>query len=234
MDQAASHSRARQRHTNRVVYWLARMPLQFFLKFYFRASRAGYEQIPASGAAIIASNHRSFFDPFVIGTMSRRPIYYVAKSELFRNPVLAWFISALGGFPVERGTGDRDAIHTAKELLARGELVLIFPEGTRTRPGPLAKPKRGVGRLALESGAPVIPVAIIGTEDVRNGILLRRHRVRVIAGKALEFGGEQPSSPELAECVAASVWQDVSGLWESLGGAPALQDLEQPELAGVA
>jgi len=234
MDQAASHKRARQSHINRVVYWLARMPLQFFLKFYFRASRTGQEQIPARGAAIIASNHRSFFDPFVIGTMSRRPIYYVAKSELFRNPVLAWFLSALGAFPVERGTGDRDAIRTAKELLARGELVLIFPEGTRTRPGPLAKPKRGLGRLALESGAPVIPLAIIGTEDVRNGILLRKRWVRAIAGTPLEFGGEQPSSPELAESVTARVWQDVSELWESLGGAPAPQDLEQPELAGVA
>lgn len=234
MDQAASHQRARQAHTNRAVYWAARIPLQILLKLYFRASRLGTGRIPHNGPAIIASNHRSFFDPFVIGTMSRRPIYYVAKSELFRNPVLAWFLSALGAFPVERGVGDRDAIQTAKELLARGELVLIFPEGTRTRPGPLGHPRRGVGRLALESGAPVIPVSIIGTEDVRSGILLRPRRIRVVAGSPLEFKREEQSSPELAESVTADVWQAVSGLWESLGGTPGLQDLEQPELAQVA
>jgi glycerol-3-phosphate dehydrogenase (NAD(P)+) len=234
MDQAASHRRARQAHTNRVIYWMARIPLQIALKFYFRASRLGQEQIPAAGPAILASNHRSFFDPFVIGTLSRRPIYYVAKSELFRNPVLAWFVSALGAFPVERGAGDRDAIRTAHELLARGELVLIFPEGTRTRPGPLGHPRRGVGRLALESGAPVIPLAIYGTQDVRKGILLRPRKVRVSVGAPLEFGGEQPSSPELAESVTAEVWQAVSALWESLGGTVAQPNHEQPDLARVA
>jgi glycerol-3-phosphate dehydrogenase (NAD(P)+) len=234
MDQAASHRRARQAHTNRVIYWMARIPLQIALKFYFRASRLGQEQIPASGPAILASNHRSFFDPFVIGTLSRRPIYYVAKSELFRNPVLAWFVSALGAFPVERGAGDRDAIRTAHELLARGELVLIFPEGTRTRPGPLGQPRRGVGRLALESGAPVIPLAIHGTQDVRKGILLRPRKVRVRVGAPLEFGCEQQSSPELAESVTAEVWQAVSALWESLGGTVAVPNLEQPDLARVA
>jgi 1-acyl-sn-glycerol-3-phosphate acyltransferase len=234
MDQAASHERARHARTNRVIYWVARIVLQVLLKFYWRASRAGREQIPSSGPAIIASNHRSFLDPFVIGTMSMRPIYYVAKSELFRNPVLAWFLSALGAFPVERGAGDRDAIRTAKELLARGELVLIFPEGTRTRPGPLGHPRRGVGRLALESGAPVIPVAINGTEDVRKGILLRPRRISVIAGGPLEFDREEPSSPELAESVTAEVWRAVSMLWESLGGVPAARDLEHSELAHVA
>jgi 1-acyl-sn-glycerol-3-phosphate acyltransferase len=210
------------------------VPLQFLLKFYFRASRVGLDQIPARGAAIIASNHRSFFDPFVIGTMSRRPIYYVAKSELFRNPLLAWFLSALGAFPVQRGVGDLDAIRTAEQLLERGELVLIFPEGTRTRPGPLGRPRRGVGRLALESGAPVIPLAINGTEAVRKGILLRPHRVSVIAGHPLRFPREQPSSPQAAEAVTAQIWHEVSKLWESLGGAPAVEDVPQPELAGVA
>jgi glycerol-3-phosphate dehydrogenase (NAD(P)+) len=234
MDQAASHKRARQARTNRAVYWAARIPLEVFLKLYFRASKLGLEQIPRSGPAIIASNHRSFFDPFVIGTMSRRPVYYVAKSELFRNPVLAWFLSALGAFPVERGVGDRDAIRTATELLARGELVLIFPEGTRTRPGPLGSPKRGVGRLALESGVPVIPVSIIGTQDIRKGILLRPCKVRVSAGAPLEFTREAQSSPELAESVTAEVWQAVTVLWESLGGAPAIENLEQPDLARVA
>jgi 1-acyl-sn-glycerol-3-phosphate acyltransferase len=234
MDQAASHERDRHARTNRAVYWFVRIPLQVMLKLYFRASRVGRERIPRSGAAIIASNHRSFLDPFVIGTMSVRPIYYVAKSELFRNPVLAWFLSALGAFPVERGAGDRDAIRTACELLARGEPVLIFPEGTRTRPGPLGHPRRGVGRLALESGAPVIPLAIHGTDDIRNGVLLRPRRIRVMAGEPLRFVRDESSSPEQAGAVTAEVWQAVSVLWESLGGAPAPADLKLPDLAPVA
>ena len=150
-----------------------------------RMQRMGTEHIPADGPVIIASNHRSFLDPFVIGTMTRRPMYYVAKKEIFLFPLLSWFLSALGAFPVDRGTGDADTIRTAKQILDRGEIVLIFPEGTRIRPGTLGRARRGVGRLALETGAPVVPVAIIGTEDVRRGWRIRPRKVRVRAGRPL-------------------------------------------------
>jgi glycerol-3-phosphate dehydrogenase (NAD(P)+) len=234
MDQAVFHKRARGAGANPVLYWAARIPLELILKLYFRFSKPDREQIPRTGPAIIASNHRSFMDPFVIGTMASRPVYYVAKSELFRNRFIAWFISGLGAFPVERGAGDKDAIRTAKELLASGELVLIFPEGTRTRPGPLASPRRGVGRLALETGAPVIPLAIIGTEDVRKGILMRPRKIRVLTGSPLRYERQERSSPEDAAAVTAEVWRAVSTQWESLGGAPAGAGGQQPELAHAA
>jgi len=234
MDQAVSHSRARSRGANLLVYWCFRIPVEVVFKLYFRASRTGREHIPRSGPAILASNHRSFIDPWLIGTMANRPVYYVAKSELFRNRALAWLITALGAFPVERGAGDRDTIQTAKELLARGELVLIFPEGTRTRPGPLGKPKRGVARLALETGVPVVPIAVIGTERVRRGILLRPFKIRARAGMPLQVDRVEHSTPEQAVAVAERVWQRVSLQWEWLGGPPAPPMLEQPELAGVA
>jgi glycerol-3-phosphate dehydrogenase (NAD(P)+) len=230
-----SHYRARTRGGNLILYWVCRGLVEIVLFTYFRLDKIGREHIPRTGAAIIASNHRSFMDPWVIGTMARRPIYYVAKSELFRNPFLAWFLSALGAFPVQRGVGDQDTIRTAHELLARGEIVLIFPEGTRTRPGPLGNPKRGVGRLALESGAPVIPVAIFGTEDVRKGVLLRPRKIRVRAGGALQFPRVEPASPVLAQAVVDRVWPRVSLQWEWLGGTPADQrQAERPELARVA
>ena len=170
-DLPALHERTRERGVNPLVLWLVRAILQPFFHIYFRMVRIGREHIPAEGPVILASNHRSFIDPFVIGTMVRRPVYYVAKRELFEfHPVLTWLLSALGAFPVDRGAGDeRDDRHRQGRSSRAGASSLMFPEGTRTRPGSLGKPKRGVGRLALETGAPVVPIAIIGTEDVRNG-----------------------------------------------------------------
>src|SRR5436305_292020 len=196
------HTRARTRGVNRPVYWLVRAVLQPFFHLYFRMRRIGREHIPAKGPVIVAANHRSFLDPFVIGTMARRPMYYVAKVELFKHRWQAWVLNALGAFPVNRGGQDEQMIETAKSILARGDSVLIFPEGTRTRPGSLGKPKRGVGRLALETGAPVVPVAVIGTEDVRKGWRIRPRRVRIRAGRALRFPVVQSPSPALAGAVA--------------------------------
>ena len=163
----ALHARAREKGVNPLVYWLVRAILQPFFHLYFRLSRIGREHVPESGPAIYCSNHRSFLDPFVIGTIARRPIYYVAKEELFRYRVVSWLLNSLGAFPVVRGAADQDMLATAKAILERGDSVLLFSEGTRIRPGTLGRPKRGVGRLALETGAPVVPVAIIGTETVR-------------------------------------------------------------------
>ena len=101
-------ARARNKGVNPLVYWLVRAVLQPFFHIYFRMSRIGREHIPAEGPVIFAANHRSFLDPFVIATMSRRPLYYVAKKELFCQPVaVAWFLNALGAFPIDRGNGDR-------------------------------------------------------------------------------------------------------------------------------
>src|SRR5918911_3400719 len=155
MDREALLTRARSKGVNPLVYWIARGLLQPFFHLYFRMSRIGREHVPQEGPVIFAANHRSFLDPLVIAMLARRPIYFVAKRELFRHPVVAWLLSSLGAFPIRRGTGDADMLETAKAILARGDAVVMFPEGTRVRPGALGRPRRGVGRLALETGAPV-------------------------------------------------------------------------------
>jgi 1-acyl-sn-glycerol-3-phosphate acyltransferase len=223
VDHTALHERARSKGVQPIIYWLVRAVLQPFFHIYFRLSRIGREHVPSDGPVIIAANHRSFLDPFIIATMARRPLYYVAKRELFRNRVQGWFLNALGAFPVDRGNGDTDMVETAKAILERGDAVLIFPEGTRIRPGALGRPKRGVGRLALETGAPVVPLAIIGTESIRRGWRIRPHKVRVRAGKALTFPQVSEASPQLAAAVTDRIWPCVMLQWEWLGGLAPLR-----------
>ncbi len=223
MEHASLHARAREKGVNPLMYWLVRGVLQPFFHLYFRLSRIGREHIPATGPVILASNHRSFLDPFILATIARRPLYYVAKEELFTSRFTAWLLNNLGAFPVRRGAGDADMIETAKAILGRGDVVLIFVEGTRIRPGALGRPRRGVGRLALETGAPVVPVAIIGTEAIRKGWRVRPHKVRVRVGRALTFPQVQAPSRTLATAVTDRIWPCVMLQWEWLGGLPPLR-----------
>jgi 1-acyl-sn-glycerol-3-phosphate acyltransferase len=216
-------ARARTKGVNPLVYWIVRALFQPFFHIYFRMSRLGREHVPADGPVIFAANHRSFLDPFVIATMSRRPLYYVAKQELFAHRLTAWFLNSLGAFPIDRGHADEDAMATARDILRRGDSVLIFPEGTRIRPGTLGTPRRGVGRLALETGAPVIPVAVIGTETIRKGWRIRPHKVRIRAGAPLRFPTVEQPSAQLAGAVTERIWPCVMLQWEWLGGLPPIR-----------
>jgi glycerol-3-phosphate dehydrogenase (NAD(P)+) len=223
MDRDALLERARGRGVNPIAYWLVRGILQPFFHIYLRLSRIGREHIPPEGPVILASNHRSFLDPFVIAVMARRPIYFVAKKELFVNRPIAWLLGALGAFPIDRHGGDQAAMATARAILERGDGVLIFPEGTRIRPGALGRPKRGVGRLALETGAPVVPIAVHGTEAVRNGWRFRPHKVRIRAGAPLTFPKVEAPSPALAKAVTDRIWPCIELQWEWLGGTPSIR-----------
>src|ERR1700722_6073927 len=133
---------------------MVRVSFQIFFLIYFRMQRIGLEHVPKRGPVIIAANHRSFLDPFVIACMARRPVGYFAKHDIFMGRVISWLLTSLGAFPVKRGASDSDTIVTAKAILARGDIVLIFPEGTRTRPGALGTTRRGGGRLARPGGPP--------------------------------------------------------------------------------
>ena len=210
--------RSLNRGVNPLLYWPVRAILLPFFLLYFRLDRGGCERIPNSGPVLLAANHRSFLDPFVIGALTRRPVYYVAKRELFERRWQAWLLNSLGAFPIDRGAGDQDAMSTARAILDRGDCVVIFPEGTRVRPGPLGKPHRGVGRLALQTGARVVPVAVMGTEDVRRGWRIRPRKVRIRCGAPLGYPTVPEPSQAIALGVAERIWACVSLQWEWLGG----------------
>jgi len=222
-DLSVYHERTRRRGVNPWVYWPVRAVLQPFMQVYFRLVRAGRTHVPRRGGVIMASNHRSFLDPFVIGCCVPRPMYFVAKEELFEHRIVGWFLNCMGAFPVRRGAADAESLLTARTLLERGAVVTIFPEGTRVQSGSLLRPRRGVGRMALETGAAVVPVAVVGSERARRGWRIRPARVRVRCGRALSFPHVREPSPRLATEVSARIWPCVELQWEWLGGLPPLR-----------
>ncbi len=219
------HDYTRVHGVNWPLYLLARVFMTPFFLFYFRYGRTGREHARVRGGLIVASNHRSFLDPFAIGGVLpwRRPMNYVAKVELFQRRWQGWLLSRLGAFPIRRGEADEDAMESARLVVERGGTVCIFPEGTRIRSGSLRQPRRGVGRLALQTGVAVIPCALIGTEHVRRGWRIRPRRVRVRLGRAMTFPRASSPSPALAETVTARIWPNVQLQWEDLGGLPPMR-----------
>ena len=152
----------------------------------FRARAVGTENVP-NGPVILAPNHGSFMDHFFTGEFLRRRVRFMAKSQLFQPGIADYIFSHGGVFPVRRGHHDEDAFITAFELLGRGEAVVMYPEGGRSRTGEIGEARPGVGRLAVESGAPVVPVAILGSHQVRNWKRLQFPRVTVQYGSPFKF-----------------------------------------------
>lgn len=180
-----------------MLYWLVKFVFVGpWIKLYNRPRVEGLEHVPAEGAAILAGNHLSIADWLFVPLVVRRRITYLAKSDYFTAPgfkgwLQKFFYGQTGQVPIDRTSADaaQDALNTARRLLGEGRLVGLFPEGTRSPDGRLYKGKTGVARVALDTGVPVIPVAVIGTDEVSppGPFKWRRRRVTVRIGEALDF-----------------------------------------------
>jgi len=181
------HERVRNREPEAKVYEVVRILTVLYALSVFRARGLMSENVP-NGPVILAPNHASFMDHFFAGAFIRRRIQFMAKSQLFQPGPSQWIFSHGGVFPVRRGHQDEEGFTTAFRILKRGGAIGMYCEGGRSRNGKLADEARpGIGRLALQSGAAVVPVAILGSYQVRNWKRLHFPKVTVQYGKPFRF-----------------------------------------------
>jgi 1-acyl-sn-glycerol-3-phosphate acyltransferase len=213
---------ARERGFSRPLYAVIRALATAVLRTWFRVRVSGAEHIPARGGVIVAPNHKNFLDPFFIGIVARRHVRFMAKVELFKGP-LAWLFPRLGAFPIRRGQSDTEAFDTAAAILRAGGLVVVFPEGTRVEEADaLGAPRHGAGRLAIETGVPIIPAALTGTSYLWRGALPKLRRVQIAFLPAVEPAAPAAGRDPAAELIDDRVWPAVQEEYGRLSARPGL------------
>lgn len=172
------------------AYAITRVIVRLLMPLLGGITVRGAENIPARGPILLAVNHRAYMDPPYLSMVTERQLHLMAKAELFRIPVFGPYIRALGAFPVRRGAPDRGAIRQAIDELKAGHVLGIFPEGTRAEPGTLMPAERGFALIAKQTGIPIVPIALEGTDRVHPKHARRLHRAHVTAtvGKPVTAG----------------------------------------------
>jgi 1-acyl-sn-glycerol-3-phosphate acyltransferase len=212
---ARFHERSRSREPN-WIYDLVRVLLTPIALLLYRTRAIGTENVPASGPLLLAPNHFSQMDHFFCGVYLRRKIRFMAKSQLFGPPVLTWIYTHGGVFPIRRGHRDEEAFRTAYTILDRGGTVLVYAEGGRSRSRNLGEPRPGIGRIALESGVPVVPVAIHGSAGVRGWRKLHFPKVTVQFAEPLTFPVEEAPGRERQLEASGEIFDRVRVMYTAL------------------
>ena len=198
------------------MYEIVRVCTSIYAWLFFRMRGFDSHKVPALGPVIIAPNHFSFMDHFFTGAPIRRRVQFMAKSQLFTRPLQ--FIYTHGGvFPVRRGVRDEDAFVTAHAVLGRAGAIVMYCEGGRSRTGKLSeRAKRGIGRLALESGAVIVPTAIVGSSKVRNWKRLQFPKVVVQYGDPLRWETIEDPTIDQQQAVADEIFSRIKALYTDL------------------
>jgi 1-acyl-sn-glycerol-3-phosphate acyltransferase len=191
-------------------YGVMRLLLALVLVPLFRYQASGDDATPRRGGVILAVTHKSWFDPLFAGMAFRRPLRFMAKSELFRNRAFAMLITQLGAVSIKRKSADIEALKTALGLIASGEMFLMFPEGHRFHDDVVHEFQPGVAMLAVRSGAPVLPVAIRGSAR----LVPFSSRVRVVVGDPVDLSGLEGRRSEVYAQAAGRIRQAVTELYE--------------------
>jgi len=209
------HERARTREPD-FVYEIVRVLTSLYAYTLLRTRSISSEKVPGAGAVILAPNHFSFMDHFLMGCYIRRKVRFMAKSQLFKGP-MKWVYTHGGVFPVRRGARDEEMVITANAILARGGAITMYCEGGRSRTGRVAEEaKRGIGRLALETGAPIVPIAIYGSSHIRNWKRLQFPKVTVQYGDAMRWEVIEHPTREQQQAVADQVLFEIRELYKGL------------------
>jgi 1-acyl-sn-glycerol-3-phosphate acyltransferase len=198
------------------VYRLVRLVLTGPILAGYRFRAIDVQNVPERGPVLLAPNHFSFWDHFFVAVLLRREVHFMAKSQLFKPALLASFINHGGVFPVRRGQRDQEAFITAHTIFNRGGMVLMYAEGGRSRNKELGQPKPGLGRLALEAGVPVVPIAIHGSERVREAKRGVLPKVTVQYGEPIGFGQVDHPTREQSQEVADQVFGRVRVMHDAL------------------
>jgi 1-acyl-sn-glycerol-3-phosphate acyltransferase len=199
------------------VYDLVRVVVTPIALLFFRCWPIAPTNVPESGPVILAPNHFSNFDHFLAGVYLHRRIRFMAKSQLFgRNAILTYIYRVGGVFPIRRGHRDEEAFKSAYSILDRGGCILVYAEGGRSRTGRLGEPRPGIGRLVLESGVPVVPVAIHGSLGIRKWRKLRFPKVTVQYGEPISFAVVREPTREQQLEAATEVFDRVREMYVAL------------------
>jgi 1-acyl-sn-glycerol-3-phosphate acyltransferase len=217
------------------VYEMVRAVTMLHALIAFRARAFGTENVP-NGPVILAPNHASFMDHFFSAVFVRRRVQFMGKSQMFKESPLTWIYSHGGVFPVRRGAQDEEAFSSAFQILGRGGAVVMYCEGGRSRTGRLADDsKPGIGRLALESGAPVVPLAILGSYQVRNWKRFNFPKVTIQYGKPFQFEAISNTTRDQQQQAADAIYsriRELHGRLEELGHRGARRAARAPTRAG--
>ena len=195
----------------RIVYYFGWSFFRVITKLFFGIKIKGKENFPKTGGFILAPNHQSYLDPPVVGSWAPRVVYFMTKSELFKNPILGWYLFHTNARPVKRGMMDKSAIKLTLDIIAEGQGMTIFPEGTRSVTGEFLEAKAGIGMIASKAKCPIIPTYVSGFNNLK-GCFWGKDKLTITYGEMIpyEWIEAQGTGKESYIIIAQRVMEEIS------------------------